>query len=280
MPQMSVSAPAHVGMLSQLNAQPLHPQLSVPPPMLQSTKSAPIIPAKAGPPRQTVTDNLVWDQDSPYPTRVAMPARAPSVSSSASRPSSRPPSPKPSPPPSIPSPPMPESPPNKEHRNSVRKSILKWKSATNGTAVPAPLTPSASGFRTRKASLTGSPSLGSPLNLPIDNIPPSPKIPEQFISYMGSHPPPPRPNSAAIVRRRLSAKMASTSTDASSRRQSQHHRPRESMASSSHSHGSEETRDTHESTSLDTSGFEIVSPRMGGTLSFPYNELDQDGVRM
>ncbi|KAJ7128163.1 ribosome 60S biogenesis N-terminal-domain-containing protein [Mycena crocata] len=75
--------------------------------------------------------------------------------------------------------------------------------------------------------------------------------------------------------------MASTSTDASSTRR---HRTQGSMASSSHSHGSEETRDTHESTSLDTSGFEIVSPRMGGTLSFPYHDLDHDqpvnGVRI
>jgi hypothetical protein len=110
------------------------------------------------------------------------------------------------------------------------------------------------------------------------DIPPSPKIPEQFInSYVGSHPPAARPNSAAIVRRRLSAKMASTSTDASSsRRHSQHHRKQGSMASSQHSHGSEETRDTHESTALDTSGFEIVSPKMSGVLSFPYHELDHD----
>ncbi|KAJ7075360.1 ribosome 60S biogenesis N-terminal-domain-containing protein [Mycena crocata] len=75
--------------------------------------------------------------------------------------------------------------------------------------------------------------------------------------------------------------MASTSTDASSTRR---HRTQGSMASSSHSHGSEETRDTHESTSLDTSGFEIVSPCMGGTLSFPYHDLDHDqpvnGVRI
>ncbi|KAJ6523617.1 hypothetical protein B0H19DRAFT_1276922 [Mycena capillaripes] len=306
----------------------MHPQLSVPPPMLRSANNAPIIAAKAGPPRATLMDGLAWDQESPYPTRVATPARAPSVSSSASRPPSRPPSASsmhpastsasasmhshsasasvasmhhpavaPTPPPQNPTPPPPmpsQESTAKDHRNSVRKSILKWKSQTNGNgngngaAVPAPLTPSATSFRTRKTSLTGSPSQGSPLNLPLE-IPPSPKIPDQFItSYVGSHPPPPaptsRPNSAAIVRRRLSAKMASTSTDGTStdgtssskRQSSSHHRPRESMASSSHSHGSEDTRDTHESTSLDTSGFEIVSPRMGGTLSFPYTEMDHD----
>ncbi|KAK7063827.1 hypothetical protein R3P38DRAFT_2820618 [Favolaschia claudopus] len=285
-------------------------QLSVPPPMLQSTKTGPIIAAKAGPPRHATNDGLLWDQESPYPTRIGPPSRAPSVSSSSpSRPASRPPSPpypsppqhqspphqsplhqSPTPPPSTantsPPPPIPINPsppaPEKERRSSVRKSILKWKSQTNtnnGSAVPAPLTPSAATFRTRKTSLSGSPSQGSPLTLPMD-IPPSPKIPEQFItSYVGSHPPPPapaaRPNSAAIARRRLSAKMASTSTDSSgSRRQSQaHHRPRGSTASSAHS---EDTRDTHESTSLDTSAFEIISPKMGGQLSFPYTDLDHD----
>ncbi|KAF7347430.1 hypothetical protein MVEN_01498900 [Mycena venus] len=287
-------AQAHMSVQSQMSMQP---NMIVPPPMLQSTKNAPIIAAKAGPPRHAMNDGLLWDQESPYPTRVAAPpARAPSVSSSTSRPPSRPPSPPapavhPSTTPPNTSPPIPQNPsppmPEKERRNSARKSILKWKSQTNGAnggAVPAPLTPSAATFRTRKTSLSGSPSQGSPLNLPMD-IPPSPKIPEQFISsYVGSHPPPPvpasRPNSAAIAQRRLSAKMASTSTDSSSsRRQSQHHRPRGSTASSAHS------EDTHESTNLDTSGFEIVSPRMGGGLSFPYTELDHDrplmdGVRM
>ncbi|KAJ6601362.1 hypothetical protein DFH09DRAFT_1490610 [Mycena vulgaris] len=263
-----------------------HSQLSVPPPMLRSTNTAPIIAAKVGPPRKASVDGLLWDQESPYPTRAT---RAPSVSSSASRPNSRPPSAASMNPPqfagsvtppqlaSSSAPPTPA--PIESHRNSVRKSILKWKSATNGAAVPAPLTPSATGFRTRKTSLSGSPSGGSPLNLPPD-IPPSPKIPEQFInSYVGSHPPAARPNSAAIARRRLSAKMASTSTDASSSRQ---HRTQGSMASSRHSHGSE---GTHESSSLDTSGFEIVSPKVGGVLNFPYHELDHerplvDGSRM
>ncbi|KAJ7144861.1 hypothetical protein C8R43DRAFT_1013355 [Mycena crocata] len=277
--QSQMSIQSQVSMQSQMSAQS---QLSVPPPMMRTTNNAPIIAAKAGPPRKASMDGLHWDQESPYPTRAA-PARAPSVTSSApSRPTSRPPSTSSiNPPPFTNTAPV-APPPSESHRNSVRKSILKWKSATNGAgAVPAPLTPSATTFRTRKTSITGSPSQGSPLTLPLD-IPPSPKIPEQFInSYVGSHPPAARPNSAAIARRRLSAKMASTSTDASSTRR---HRTQGSMASSSHSHGSEETRDTHESTSLDTSGFEIVSPRMGGTLSFPYHDLDHDqpvdGVRM
>ncbi|KAJ7805202.1 hypothetical protein B0H14DRAFT_2881325 [Mycena olivaceomarginata] len=292
MPRRPSDAPSHMSVQSHMNMQS---GLSAPPPMLQSTKNSPIIP-KAGPPRNARNDGLLWDQESPYPTRITPPARAPRPPSRAPSPTSvhhsspplntSPPSNSQplntSPPiPPHPSPPMPE----KDHRNSVRKSILKWKSQTNGNgggAVPAPLTPSATTFRTRKTSLTGSPSQGSPLNLPLD-IPPSPKIPEQFIaSYVGSHPPPTtRSNSAAIARRRLSAKMVSTSTDSGSsgRQSQQHHRPRESTASSAHS------MDTHESTSLDTSGFEIVSPRMGGALSFPYTELDHDrpfvdGVRM
>ncbi|KAJ6520316.1 hypothetical protein C8R45DRAFT_1066705 [Mycena sanguinolenta] len=318
---------AQLGMPSHQPHMSMQGQLSVPPPMLQSTRHAPIVAAKAGPPRPSMNDGLLWDQESPYPTRITPPGRAPSVSSSASRSASRPPSPtsvhrsSPTPPPQtispplphnsppIPhnsppmphnsppgsqtssSPPMPPQPspptPEREHRNSVRKSILKWKSQTHnngGGAVPAPLTPSSTSFRARKASLSGSPSQGSPLNLPMD-IPPSPKIPDHFmLSHAGNPPPPPaptaRPNSGAITRRRLSAKMASTSTDSSSsRRGSQHHRPRESTASSAHSEG------THESSSLDTSGFEIVSPKTSSVLSFPYTELDHDrpfvdGVRM
>ncbi|KAJ7146233.1 hypothetical protein C8R44DRAFT_756922 [Mycena epipterygia] len=274
-------------------------QLSVPPPMLRTTNTAPIVATKAGPSsRKASMDGLHWDQESPYPTRAMPPARAPSVGSANSRPNSRPPSAASMNPsvmsmnPSASSSPVPppSAPVSEKDRNSVRKSILKWKSATNGAgAVPAPLTPSASTFRTRKSSITGpggSPAQGA-IGLPSD-IPPSPKIPEQFInSYVGSHPPAARPNSAAIARRRLSAKMASTSTDGGSS-SGRAHRTQGSMASSRHSHASEETRDTHESSGLDTSGFEIVSPRMGGALSFPYHELDQDlerpgegvGVRM
>ncbi|KAJ7240418.1 hypothetical protein B0H12DRAFT_1237320 [Mycena haematopus] len=144
-----------------------------------------------------MNDGLHWDQESPYPTR------SPSISSSVSRPTSRAPSPTsnslpfshttPSPPmPSQYSPPVPE----KERRNSVRKSILKWKSQTsNGTAVPVPalLTSSSAWFRARKASLSSSPSQASPLNLPVE-IPPSPRVPEQFISsFVGNHPPRRRP---------------------------------------------------------------------------------------
>ncbi|KAJ7750275.1 hypothetical protein B0H16DRAFT_1419936 [Mycena metata] len=249
--------PPPMGMGGSQSHMPMG-QLSVPPPMLRSTNSAPIVPRMAAPKQST--DGLHWDQESPYPTR-ALPSRAPSASSS--RPPSRPPSAQsnhqaPSPP-NTSSPPTTSSPPN-----TVRKSILKWKSATGngggggggGGAVPAPLTPSASTFRTHKATLSASSlAQGSPMSLPLD-IPPSPKIPDQFMSsYVGSHAPPhpTRPNSAAIAKRRMSAKMASTSTDGG--------------------------------TSLDTSGFEIVSPKMGGALSFPYHELDHDrpfvdGVRM
>ncbi|KAJ6623125.1 hypothetical protein B0H10DRAFT_2011281 [Mycena sp. CBHHK59/15] len=271
---------------SQLGVPPSQSQLSVPPPpMLRSLNSAPIVMTRAKQSSRPSLDGLHFDQESPYPTRAAS-ARAPSISSRPSSSASRPPS-------AASMNPSPATMPNGNGNghNSARKSILKWKSATNGAGgggannvIPAPLTPSATTFRARKGSVSGSPSLGSPLNLPPD-IPPSPKIPEQFMnSFVGSHPPPaPRPNSAAIARRRLSAKMASTSTDASSR----HHRTQESMASrsSSHSHGSEETRDTHESSGFDTSNFEIISPKIGGTLSFPYHGLDQeqypvDGVRM
>ncbi|KAF7337654.1 hypothetical protein MSAN_02238700 [Mycena sanguinolenta] len=221
---------AQLGMPTHQPQMSMQGQLSVPPPMLQSTRNAPIVAAKAGPPRPSMNDGLLWDQESPYPTRITPPARAPSVASSASRSASRPPSPtsmhrsSPTPPPQTVSPPLPHnsppfphnspplphnSPPGshtsssppmppqpsppmpeKERRNSVRKSILKWKSQTNnnnGTPVPAPLTPSSSSFRARKASLSGSPSQGSPLNLPMD-IPPSPKIPEHFMPNHAGNP--------------------------------------------------------------------------------------------
>ncbi|KAJ7716335.1 hypothetical protein B0H16DRAFT_1801523 [Mycena metata] len=165
------------------------------------------------------------------------------------------------------------------------KSAVIPKSATGngngsgGGAVPAPLTPSASTFRTHKVTLSASSlAQGSPISLPLD-IPPSPKIPDQFMSsYVGSHAPPhpPHPNSAAIAKRQMSAKMALTLTDGGSSSgqgqgpgQGRRHRAQGSMASS-------QSGETHESTSLDTSGFEIVSPKMGGALSFPYHELDYD----
>ncbi|KAF7307403.1 hypothetical protein MIND_00534500 [Mycena indigotica] len=265
---------------------PTHPALSNmgmnrPPPMLQSANSAPIVAAKAGPPRRPFGDELHWDQESPYPTRMT-PMRAPSVTSSVpSRPpsaASTHPSSSPSPAPTATTPPpMPASPPPPpgSEKDKARKSILKLKPATNGAAVPAPLTPSASTFRASLAgrrpswSQTSSspPTQNSPLVFPPD-IPPSPKLPEQFVKLAGASQPSQqqqssrtRPNSAAIMRRRLSAKMSTDST--------RRHRTQGSTVSIAQSHTSE---DTHESTSLDTSGFEIVSPKMGGALNFPYTE--------
>ncbi|KAJ7606798.1 hypothetical protein FB45DRAFT_949148 [Roridomyces roridus] len=253
-----------------------------PVPMLRSQNTAPIVAAKAGPPRKQSSDGLLWDQESPYPTRAAS-SRAPSVTSSISRPPS---AASVSPPTISPSPPLAD-----KERNSARKSILKWKATTaaglaangsaGGGAVPAPLTPSAATFRTRKSSITGSPAPSAPLSLPSD-IPPSPKIPEQFMMMNGYASASARPNSAAIAKRRLSTKMTSTSTadsgGSSSRRGSQHHHHRAGQESMASSYASEELV---ERSSFDTSGFEIVSPRMGETLSFPYHDLDgqHEGVR-
>ncbi|KAJ7075361.1 hypothetical protein C8R43DRAFT_1183789 [Mycena crocata] len=77
--QSQMSIQSQVSMQSQMSAQS---QLSVPPPMMRTANNAPIIAAKAGPPRTASMDGLHWDQESPYPTRAA-PARAPSVTSSA-----------------------------------------------------------------------------------------------------------------------------------------------------------------------------------------------------
>ncbi|KAJ7103080.1 hypothetical protein B0H15DRAFT_192261 [Mycena belliarum] len=151
--QSQMSTHSQISVHSQMSG---HSQLSVPPPMLRSTNNTPIVAAKAAPPRKPM-DGLSWDQESPYPTRAM---RAPSIGSSASRPNSRPPSsssmsapaftnangnapgpsPNPSPPNSTPSTSPPAftnapPPPAESHRNSVRKSILKWKSvsANGGT---------------------------------------------------------------------------------------------------------------------------------------------------
>ncbi|CAK5264749.1 unnamed protein product, partial [Mycena citricolor] len=229
-------------------------QYMVPPPMLQSTNRAPIIAAKAGPmSRKTSSDNLEWDQESPYPTRKASLTSSVATSSRSHTqtppPSSSPPNPTPAPLPS------------ERDRNATRKSILKWKAAAN-------FQPDADGERHGVAA----PVVPRVTQRGFD-IPPSPKIPDQFVppaTQQQQSPPRTRPNSAAIARRRVSAKMQSVSTTETS--SSWRHRTQESMTFSS-------SDDTHESaTILDTSAFEIVSPKMGATLSFPYANVDSGAV--
>ncbi|KAF7302992.1 hypothetical protein MKEN_01262100 [Mycena kentingensis (nom. inval.)] len=317
-PVLPSPTPPPIQMMPPRMAPPMGMGMNRPPPMLQSSNSAPIMAAKAGPPRRMNGDGLTWDQESPYPTRMMQPptpqAQHPGFGSIPSRPTSAQSMQMPPPPPPAPStsppPPMPSSPPMPAasllaEKDKTRKSILKWKAAANGLttnnlpmngglggAVPAPLTPSATSYRARRPSWSStavptvtSPSQGSPMVLPPD-IPPSPKLPEQFIASNGfasgavppNQPSRSRPNSAAIMQRRLSAKMASSGSSISAgsggggsgRR---HNRAQGSMASSSYSRASGSDEGTLERSSLDTSGFEIVSPRMGGTLSFPYTEV-------
>jgi hypothetical protein len=159
-----------------------------------------------------------------------------------------------------------------EQEKPARKSILKWKSSTNHNTNPS-IThtseaqsrpsferPGAVGnSRGRRPSVINFGSTRASVTSP-DLLPPSPQIPEYFVNKNGvehhqsqrprfavspteSGPPPPR---------------QSLGTLSSSPR---------SMASSP---DPQETRP-----SFDASQFEIVSPKPGDSLSYPYHTLDQ-----
>ncbi|KAL0951722.1 hypothetical protein HGRIS_008396 [Hohenbuehelia grisea] len=192
-----------------------------------------------------------FDQESPYPTRIAVSPRY----------SARPPSPNyPAPPP-----PLPE-----KEKSSVRKSILKWKSSASGSSSQnaANAEPRGSmdraaspGMRSRRGSNV---SNASPPNV-LSEIPPSPRVPEHFLATRG-------PSVDGMNRQLVRSKMPSvdstgrprSATSSLARSAS----PQRSMGSS---RDSEETRP-----SFDVSAFEIVSPRGGSGLSYPYHALDHD----
>lgn len=196
-------------------------------------------------------DRLYFDQESPYPVRCSPPVRQ----------ASRPPSP----------PPLPAIP---KQEKPARKSILKWKSSTNHTTNPSIGHTSESqprsslerpgpvvNSRGRRPSVINFGSTRASVTSP-DLLPPSPQIPEHFVNKKGLehqqsqrsrfavspaelNPPPPRQSSQGAL---------SSS-------------PPRSMASS---HSSQERQP-----SFDASQFEIVSPKSGGSLSYPYHTLDQ-----
>jgi hypothetical protein len=195
-------------------------------------------------------DRLYFDQESPYPVRRSPPVRQ------VSRP---------------PTPPLPAIP---KQEKPARKSILKWKSSTNHTTNPSISHTSESqprssferpgavvNSRGRRPSVINLGSTRASVTSP-DLLPPSPQIPEHFVNKKGlehqqsqrsrftgspaePYPPPPRQSSQGAL---------SSS-------------PPRSMASS---HSSQERRP-----SFDASQFEIVSPKSGGSLSYPYHTLDQ-----
>ena len=197
-------------------------------------------------------DRLHFDQESPYPVRRSPPVRRP-----------------PSPPPIPPLPPIPE-----QEKPTARKSILKWKSSTNHATHPSITQTSEaqprSSFerpgaglnsRNRRPSVVNFGPTRASVTSP-DPLPPSPQIPEHFINN----------NNKGGVERQQSQKsrlVVSPTTESypqSSLATLPLPSPR-SMASSS---------DSEEKESIfDTSQFELVSPKPGGSLSYPYHALDE-----
>lgn len=204
----------------------------------------------------TGLDSLHFDQESPYPTRAAPSPRH----------TSRPPS----------TASLSEAPLGEKEKSTVRKSILKWKSSIS----PTPDSPAdeshrrssvSQPVRTRRPSLLSFvPGKGSGSSTP--DIPPSPQIPDHFLSH--------RPNAESIDNRRskMTGSTASSSAPYSPPRSQPPSlgppgpsSPRRSIASS---RGSDETR---LSSSFDTSHFEMVSPVLTNkALSYPYHALDHD----
>ncbi|KAF9029990.1 hypothetical protein BDZ89DRAFT_1064958 [Hymenopellis radicata] len=178
------------------------------------------------PPKTTIGfDRLRFDQESPYPnpTRRARPpvnATYPAGTTAGGKDSpTLSTSGKSSPTP----PPQPENP-----RNSVRKSILKWKSSSSGSRSPS--TSMLSANNSERPS--------------VEKMPPSPRIPEQFLQQQqtgGTH-----------------ATTKSISSIAPSMI---------SVSKSVRGRGP----------SIDESQFEMVSPKMAtNSLTYPYTTVDRD----
>jgi hypothetical protein len=197
-------------------------------------------------------DRLHFDQESPYPVRRSPPVRRP-----------------PSPPPIPPLPPIPE-----QEKPTTRKSILKWKSSTNHAAHPS-LSHTSEGqprssferpggslnSRNRRPSVINFGSTRTSVTSP-DPLPPSPQIPEHFISNNN--------NNKSGVERQQSQKSRLAVSPTESRQPSLGTLPLPSPRSMSSSSDSEEKEPI-----FDTSQFELVSPKPGGSLSYPYHALDQ-----
>ena len=235
-----LSPPIQLVHSNQFSA-PLHPGIN---------RNAPMMTTHPQHVKASNLDRLHFDQESPYPVRRSPPVRRP-----------------PSPPPPLP--PIPE-----QEKPTTRKSILKWKSSTNHATNPSishtSEAQSRSSFERPGAALNSRNRRPSVINFgstrtsvaSLDPLPPSPQIPEHFINNKGGleHQqsqksrlvvspkelcsPPPRQSSLGIL--------------PSS--------PQRSMASSS---------DSEREPIIDTSQFELVSPKPGGSLSYPYHTLDQ-----
>lgn len=189
-------------------------------------------------------DRLHFDQESPYPVR----RRSPPVR--------RPPSP---PPPSLP-------PIHEQEKPTTRKSILKWKSSTNHATNPSVTHTSEaqprSSFERPGAALNSRNRRPSVINFgstrtsvtSLDPLPPSPKIPEHFNNKSGLE-------HQQSQRSRLAVSPESYSPP-----------PRQgTLPPASPSFSDSEEKEPI----FDTSQFELVSPKPGGSLSYPFHALDQ-----
>lgn len=273
-----------------------HPQqLGVPQPQprsgpygMRAAHTGPIVAAQMQPNRGNASaDRLHFDQETPYPIRRM------------------PPSPQPNPPPNLPSSsprfsdlplastPPPAIPPSSAHlsekeRPSARKSILKgWKSATSSTMQPSPMTESRSSTekqnmerqsmerppversnangatRSRRPSIL---NLGSSRTSPVSpspDIPPSPQIPQQYINPQWNE-----------HRQSMKSKLSSGSVDLSGPNSSLNNNNASGVRSSSPTRSRRSSLSSRPS--FDASQFEIVSPKMNSTLSYPYHELDRN----
>ncbi|KAG5645349.1 hypothetical protein DXG03_006411 [Asterophora parasitica] len=265
---------------------PAQPQLSVPPSFGgRGMNPQPIVATQMRPTRSTSTlDRLQFDQESPYP----MPRRTPSYTA-------RQPSPPPFSSPSLQSmqlpptntvmangsmPPPPASAPpftsQETEKPTIRKSILKgWKSSSISSTAPVQAAepraslerPNAGAARGKRPGVLnfGSSTRGSVVSPPPEVPPKSPQIPPQLI---------PR-NSINEHRQSMRSRLADSSIDESGsaprigKASLRSTSPRRSRTSSRTSRDSRESRP-----SLDTSQFEMVSPKMTSTLTYPYHGLN------
>ncbi|KAG6874428.1 hypothetical protein C0995_015164 [Termitomyces sp. Mi166 len=254
-PQQQVTMPRQLSVSPLFNGTSMNPQ--------------PIVATQMRPGRSNSSlDHFQFDQESPYPVTTRR-TRANSRPLSPPIPSSSPltthlPPPTPTSPNASFSPMAPPAPP--QEKPPVRKSILKgWKSSSISSiasmqmgGVPESRTsfeqPNADGARSRRPSILNLSSSRISVTSPSPDIPPSPKIPQQFIV---------RNDKRQSIRSRLT----NSSIDSS------HALPHLSakLSGGSTRRSTASSRSSQDSRpSFDTSQFEMVSPKMGSALPYPY----------
>lgn len=252
--------------------RPSQEQLAIPQPHQHQSQSHPPFPGKPGQGPIVAAqmlrggahlgfDRLHFDQESPYPIRRYSPQ-----------------------PPSHPEAAQPPPPPEKE-KTGVRKSILKgWKGSSENNSPPivpeprsSPERPSANGARSRRPSVSHFGTSRGNATSPPPDIPPSPQIPEQFMQLRKTATSPPGAGGVVDHRQSVRSRMNSSSTDASTSPPQAQYPLGLGSSSSVRSVSPPSSRDSGETRpSFDVSQFEIVSPKMNATLSYPYRALDHD----